>query len=107
MLNILNFSLSEFQNEVVKLGLKKFVATQIFDWIFRKHVVDFNKMTNISPNNIAILSKEFSILPFTPIEQKKDKDGTIKFLFQLEDKNIIEWLLSNLNLVLVVVVLPK
>ena len=44
--NILEYSLSEFENEIVALGEKKFRAKQIYSWLI-KGVDDFGEMNNL------------------------------------------------------------
>jgi 23S rRNA (adenine2503-C2)-methyltransferase len=46
----MSLSLEELENELVRLGEKKFRAKQIFQWLHQKRVFSFDEMTNISAN---------------------------------------------------------
>ena len=73
-----------------KHNLKKFLAKQIYSWIYKKNVLDFDLMTDISRENKKIL-KECFYFPDLKIDKKLvAEDETTKFLFELEDHNKIE-----------------
>lgn len=91
MENILDFKLEELKCWMQENGEGKFRAKQIFDWIYKKEVFDFNNMTNISKNTISKLEKSFYIgIPKIVSAYKSSIDGTQKFLFEYKDGNIIE-----------------
>lgn len=93
--SIFNFTLKDLEQKAIENNLKPFVAKQIYEWIYRKKVTDFTKMTNISKINIEWLKNNFEInLLKTKIKQVSN-DGTIKFLFELEDQNRIETVLMK------------
>ena len=76
-------------------GQKKFRATQIWDWLYKKRVQSFDEMTNISKDFIAILKENFD---FTPLKQRivqESADGTIRYLFELPDGMLIETVLMR------------
>lgn len=95
MKNIKDFNLEDLKIEVEKLGEKKFRAEQIFKWLFFEKVRDFDEMTNISKELREKLKQEFYIPNFKIADKKVSKDGTIKFLFELSDKNAIESVLMK------------
>ena len=78
-------------------GFKKFNARQVFEWVYKKQVVDFSKMTNLSKSLRAFLEKEMSVSSFKDSFVQSASDGTKKFLFTLQDDNIIETVLMNHN----------
>ncbi len=45
---IYNYTLSELEELLVEFGFKKFNARQVFEWIYKKEVTDFEKMSNLS-----------------------------------------------------------
>lgn len=76
-------------------GEKKFRATQIWDWLYKKRVQSFEEMTNISKDFIAVLKENFD---FNPLKQRivqESADGTIKYLFELPDGMLIETVLMR------------
>lgn len=96
--NIFNFSLEQLKELAIKNNLKPFVATQIFEWLYKKRVQNFDLMTNISKINLSWLKENFSCdLLKTSILLKDKKDDTAKFLFELNDGNKIESVLMKFN----------
>ena len=92
--NILDLSFNELKELMLEFGFEKFRLTQLCDWIFKKHVFDFSKMTSFSKNMQVILSEKFNF--FVPqiedvIESKKD--GSYKFLLKAFDGRLIESIL--------------
>ncbi len=69
--------------------LQPFRIKQIYHEIFKNSVIDFQEMTALSKEMRDSLSENFSIVPFKLKEQQESPDTT-KFLFELEDGNVIE-----------------
>ncbi|MDR2556830.1 MAG: hypothetical protein LBC49_03870, partial [Bacteroidales bacterium] len=61
--------------------LPSYLAKQIAEWIYRKHAVSFDEMTNISAANRLLLNEHFSIGITAPSVTRISKDGTLKYLF--------------------------
>ncbi|MGT2906789.1 23S rRNA (adenine(2503)-C(2))-methyltransferase RlmN [Streptococcus dentiloxodontae] len=76
-------------------GEKKFRATQIWDWLYRKRVQSFEEMTNISKEFIAQLNENFVLNPLKQRIVQESKDGTVKYLFELPDGMLIETVLMR------------
>lgn len=74
-------TLSELEAICVERGLKKFVAKQLADWLYKKHVSTFEDMRNISKNSVEILSNDFIVGAIPYMECYKSVDGTKKYLF--------------------------
>ena len=51
MKNIFSYTKTELENELVQDGYKKFMASQIFDWLYQKKIYDVNLFSNININN--------------------------------------------------------
>ncbi|MBU0503007.1 MAG: 23S rRNA (adenine(2503)-C(2))-methyltransferase RlmN [Candidatus Omnitrophota bacterium] len=68
----------------------RFRADQIFSWIYKNGVLDFNRMSNLSPSLRKRLKEGFSILDLELIKKLESSDGTQKLILRTEDKNIIE-----------------
>lgn len=89
--NLLDFNYEELVEEFGKLGLEKFRVDQVWDWIYKKKVFDFEGMTNLSKENRNLLSERFYIyIPELLDMQISAIDKTTKFLWKLEDGNTIE-----------------
>lgn len=95
--SIYSFTLEELRNECDVIGIKKFVADQIYDWIYKKNVDSFELMTNISKKDIETLKVYFFFDQISINTIQKDIDGTIKFLLELSDNNLIEVVLMSFD----------
>lgn len=93
--NIKDFNLDELIIEIENLGEKKFRAEQIFKWIFQDKVKSFDEMTNLSKDLREKLKDNFDICNFKILKKLMSKDGTIKYLFKLNDENTIESVLME------------
>lgn len=89
MINIRDLNLEEIENELLEMGEKKYRAKQIFAWIYR-NVESFDEMTDLSKELIAKLKDRFYIKNLEVANFQKSKDGTIKYLFKLNDGHAIE-----------------
>lgn len=90
MVNLKNMEIKELQEFIETLGEKKFRGKQIFSWIY-KGVESFEEMRNIPKSLIEKLEKVAYIgnLEKDTVQISR-KDGTRKYLFQLDDGNCIE-----------------
>lgn len=95
--NIYDYTLEELQSVLVEKGEKPFRATQIFEWLYRKRVDQFSDMTNLSQKTIEMLEAEFITTPLKIVTKQISKDGTIKYLFELDDEKYIETVLMKHN----------
>ena len=93
-INILNLSQEELTDFLVSLGLKKFYGKEVFIWLHKKIVRNFDDMTNISLKDREILKEKTYIPFFNLLKYQVSKiDKTEKFLFELEDGGTIETVL--------------
>ena len=97
MRNIYNYSLNELEEYFVSIGEKKFRATQIFEWLYRKRINSFEEMTNVSQKTIDHLNENFYMERLEIITKQVSADGTTKFLFRLHDGKLIETVLMRHN----------
>nr|WP_242596260.1 23S rRNA (adenine(2503)-C(2))-methyltransferase RlmN [Enterococcus plantarum] len=74
---------------------RKFRATQVWEWLYIKRVMAFTDMTNLSKDVIELLEENFIINPLRQVIIQEAKDGTVKYLFELPDKNMIETVLMR------------
>ena len=89
--DIVSMNFEELSLELKEMGLPKFRATQIYDWLHKKCVTSFSEMTNISKDLIKKLNDNFVIFSCT-IEKKlvSQYDNTVKYLFSLPDGEYLE-----------------
>ena len=95
--DLLGLSKSEIVKILIKHNLPKFRASQLWNWIYRTGVSDFNQMSNISKDLQRNLSETFFISRPLIVSSKISDDGTIKWLLKLNDGNEIEtvWIPDN------------
>lgn len=92
--NILNLTQEELTEFLVSLGLKKFYGKEVFIWLHKKIIRNFDDMTNLSLKDREILKENVYIPFFNLLKHQVSKlDKTEKFLFELEDKGTIETVL--------------
>ena len=82
---LLGKNLQELQAIAVQLGLPRFTAKQIAEWLYKKRVTTFDEMTNISQNGRNLLSERYIIGRSNPIAEAVSQDGTKKYLFRIAD----------------------
>ena len=90
---LLNCSLSELKENIIALGEKSFRAGQIFKSLHLGY--KFSEMTDISKDLRERLQNDYCDQPVSIIKSLKSKDGTEKFLFKLQDGNVIESVLMQ------------
>src|SRR5437867_10345030 len=72
------------------IGHPAYHARQVYSWIYRKGVTDFEQMTNLSRPLRADLAGRFRISTPRVVDKEVSEDGTVKFLLELEDGRQIE-----------------
>lgn len=71
-------------------NVKPFHTKQIFRWLYDKRINDFDKMSDISKSLIAKFKEDFTLDVLKLVERQISKDGTEKYLFELNDGSLIE-----------------
>lgn len=94
-ISIYGFTKEELINWFIEHGEKKFRATQVWEWLYIQRVRTFSEMTNLSKQLIAVLEENFIINPLKQVIIQESQDGTVKYLFELPDKNMIETVLMR------------
>lgn len=93
MLNIYNYSRESLEKCLLELNEKKFRATQIFEALYRNNAKNFSEITTLSKESRKSLSEVFTFSDINTKDIKISSDKTTKFLFELEDGNLIETVL--------------
>lgn len=89
MTNIYNLTREQLELYFEQMGEKKFKATQVFDWLYKKRITSFDDMRNIKKDVVTRLKEDFSLEPLQLLQEQKDVDVS-KFLFGLSDGQKIE-----------------
>ncbi len=86
----------ELEAELAALGQPKFRAKQIFSWLHEKRVTSFAEMTNIPASLRTVLEENYYINTLKIVRRLESKlDGTVKYLYELKDKNCVEAVLMK------------
>ena len=93
--DIKSMTIEELKSFFIELGEKAFRATQIFGWLHEKRVASYEEMTNVSKGLRERLEQECQLTTLKEIDRLESVDGTIKFLFELEDGQAIESVLMK------------
>ena len=87
---LLGKTLTELQAVVGSLGMQKYAAKQIAEWIYQKQVTDIDEMSNISKANREMLASSYIIGRQKAVETMRSSDGTVKYLFPTADGQYVE-----------------
>ena len=79
---LLGLTLQELGEVCTSLGMKRFVASQLADWLYKKKVRSIEEMTNLSKDNRARLSELYEVGHIAPAEVLTSRDGTRKYAFE-------------------------
>ncbi|MFC1566438.1 23S rRNA (adenine(2503)-C(2))-methyltransferase RlmN [bacterium] len=88
--DIYNLSFDELGKFIVKISAQKFRTKQIFEWLYKKGVQDFEQMLNIPGELRDKLREHFYSGKLLPKNQLLSEDDTEKVVFELKDKHYIE-----------------
>lgn len=89
-LDLADMELPAMEEAFRDAGLPKFRARQVFRWIYRKGITEFDKMLDLSRPLRAQLAERFRISTPELVHEARSVDGTRKFLFELADGKRIE-----------------
>ncbi len=78
-------------------GIETYRVHQVFTWVYHYHCRDFNDMSNLSKSLRSRLAENFYFALPKIQTRTHSKDGSIKYLFELDDGAVIEsvWMPSD------------
>ncbi len=89
MNNIFNYTREKLEKEFVELGYKKFMSSQVLDWLYKKRNYNIDDYSNIKKENREFLKSQYSF-DLIKIEKVEEDTDVKKFLFRLLDGQKIE-----------------
>lgn len=92
---IKNYTLDDLKKEMITISEKEYRAKQIYEWLYKKNVVTFDEMTNLSKELITKLNEKYYIEDLKILEKLESKDGTKKYLLGLPTGGAIECVLMK------------
>ncbi len=93
-MNIYGYTKTDLEHIFENIGEKKFKATQIYEWLYKKRVSSFDEMTNIKKEVIEYLKQNYNLNKLKILKKQEGID-VVKYLFELEDNNKIEAVLMK------------
>jgi len=88
--DIKNYTLKELEEEFKRNHIEKYRAAQVYFWVYKQRVTHFNDMRNIPIKLRKMLNSRYYISQIQSVKFEKANDKTEKYLFRLEDGNLIE-----------------
>ncbi len=93
--NLLDYTIDELKGLLEGMGQQKFRAKQVFEWL-HKGVKDIDEMTNLSKPLRQSLGDASYIGKLEILDKLVSEiDGTVKYLFKLDDGNAVESVLME------------
>jgi len=89
-LDLAELDSSELEVILEERGYERFRARQLFRWVYRRGVIDFEAMTDLSKDLRLRLASEFQITTPAIVSESRSTDGTRKFVLGLADARRIE-----------------
>ena len=94
-MNLISMTLPEITAVLKDLGQPAFRGKQIFTWL-HKGIRSYEEMSNLPKSLRVQLEEKYPICAPIPVrKQESQKDGTIKYLWQLSDGNCVEAVLMR------------
>ena len=96
-MNLKSLTQPELADILKELGQPGFRAKQVYTWL-HKGVRSYDEMTNLPKGLRDILAEKYPIhAPKVVRKQESQRDGTIKYLWELSDGNCVETVLMRYN----------
>jgi len=93
--SVYGLTLDQLADWLAEHGHKKSRAQLVWEGLYRKRVTEFPAMPELKPECRTLLEEHFAIQTLEEHTRQESADGTIKFLFRLQDGNLIETVLMR------------
>jgi len=88
--DIREISIESLEDFFTQHNAPKFRATQVQEWLWKHRLINFNDMTNLSIQDRNLLNQHFIINSLKISKNQISVDGTIKFLFFVDENRFVE-----------------
>jgi len=88
--NVAELELPELEDALAERGKPRFHARQLYRWVYRRGLTDFELMTDLSRAMRTELRREFIVSTPRGVSEDRSLDGTRKFVLELADGRRIE-----------------
>ena len=89
-IDIRSMYMDELENWMKAEGQPAFRAKQVFQWLHEKYVASAEEMTNLPKDLRTKLGESGIVTIKEELRQESASDGTVKFLYRLQDDQMIE-----------------
>jgi 23S rRNA (adenine2503-C2)-methyltransferase len=89
-INLKDLSLDEITHLVMELGREQFTGRQLYKWIFKHGIDDFEQMTDLSKSFRELLKVAARVNELRPVTTKRSSDGTKKTVWDIGDTDYVE-----------------
>jgi 23S rRNA (adenine2503-C2)-methyltransferase len=89
-IDVAELELAELETALESRGIERFHARQLYRWIYRRGVTDFDAMTDLSRALRARLRDECVVSTPQIVTDERSNDGTRKLVLELGDRKRIE-----------------
>ena len=89
-MDLAELELTELEAALESRGHERYHARQLYRWIYRRGVTDFDRMTDLSRPLREQLPTDFTLKTLKVISDERSVDGTRKFLLELADTRRVE-----------------
>lgn len=93
--SIYGLTIEQLSAWLIEHGQKKSRAQKVWEYLYRKRVTAFSDMTDLNQDCVQLLADNFAIQTLQVHIKQESADRTIKFLFKLQDGNLIETVLMR------------
>ena len=97
MRSIYDLTLKQTEEMLAGYGQKPYRAKQLYAWLYRKRISSWNEMTDLPASLLEQLAQDHSIEPVREIDRQTARDGTVKYLFEMEDGASVEAVLMHFH----------
>jgi 23S rRNA (adenine2503-C2)-methyltransferase len=85
------------KQELEQIIKPAFRVKQIFHWVYAKYADDFSQMQNLPKQMKESLANEYMLNPLKIAAKQESSDGSIKYLFTLQDNHNVEAVLLKMS----------
>jgi 23S rRNA (adenine2503-C2)-methyltransferase len=93
--SIYGLTIEQLTAWLIEHGHTSYRASQVWKYLYRDRVTEFSEMDDLKEEVIHLLEENFTIHTLSKHVKQEASDGTVKFLFKLQDGNLIETVLMR------------
>jgi len=92
MKHLLNYTLDQLRKEFEELGMQRYRADQLLNWVYKRFELNFESMTNL-PKDLRNRLRELYQPYVLDMVSKVESSDSTKYLFRTKDGHILETVL--------------